>query len=448
MFRRIIYIIAFLVVGSVAVAQTREELEKNRDEIQKEIESITKALNEITKSKNTTLGQAALLQKKLNLRLQAIRNINKEIRVINDNMYLSALEINKLKRELDTLKQQYAKSVVYAYKNRSNYDFLNFIFSASNFNDALRRVAYLKSYRNYREQQAQNIVKTQAKIEEKIEALKLARLEKAEVLKTEDKLRSELAVEKKEQDQVVSKLRSRENELKKQINTKKAQDQKLKAAIAAAIKREAELARIEEQKRLKAIEDAKKAAAATAKNDAPAKNDAVARNDATAVTKTDAGTKADEKPTRVKSDFELTPAGVISSTNFENNKGSLPWPVDRGEVVYEMGTQELSGTGLKFENDGITIYTLLGTDVKAVFDGEVMRVLFLDGNSQVVMIKHGKYFTVYSGVTGATVSKGQTVKTGQVIGKVAANVDGVGELDFQVLMETRNQNPRLWLKKK
>ncbi len=77
----------------------------------------------------------------------------------------------KLKAELDTLKIQYAQSIVFAYKNRSSYDFLNFIFSANTFNDALRRIEYLKSYRAYREERAENIRNTQQLLQAKIDGL-------------------------------------------------------------------------------------------------------------------------------------------------------------------------------------------------------------------------------------------------------------------------------------
>ena len=106
---------------------------------------------------------------------------------LNDNIYLSQLEINKMKRILDTLKQEYAKSMVYAYKNRSNYDFFNFIFSANNFNDAIKRIAYLKSYRNYREMQAENIINTQAILEDSIAILSGTKKKKSIVLNEQDK---------------------------------------------------------------------------------------------------------------------------------------------------------------------------------------------------------------------------------------------------------------------
>ena len=91
------------------------------------------------------LGQLALLQRRLRLRESAMRNINQQIDLIQGEVNESWREIVKLKAELDTLKVQYAQSIVFAYKNRSSYDFLNFIFSATSFNDALRRFEYLEN---------------------------------------------------------------------------------------------------------------------------------------------------------------------------------------------------------------------------------------------------------------------------------------------------------------
>jgi len=144
-----------------APAQSRSELEKERAAIQKEIEDVKRSLDETHKNKRETLGQLALLQRRLKLRESAIRNINDQINVIQGDMNESWREILKLRRELDTLRTQYEQSIIFAYKNRSSYDFLNFIFSATSFNDAVRRVEYLKSYRAYREERAENIVQTQ-----------------------------------------------------------------------------------------------------------------------------------------------------------------------------------------------------------------------------------------------------------------------------------------------
>ena len=172
--------------------------------------------------KNTKAGllQLSMVQKKLRLREQAIGNINQQIGYIEGTIGKSKNEIGRLKVELDTLKQQYAKNIVYAYKNRSNYDFLNFIFSASSFNDALRRVQYLRAYRLYREEQASTIKNTQTLLHDKIAGLESSRKEKDVVLQKQEKQKEELEDEKKEKNEILSKLKAREKEISKEADVK------------------------------------------------------------------------------------------------------------------------------------------------------------------------------------------------------------------------------------
>ncbi|MEO9211171.1 MAG: hypothetical protein ABI208_08730, partial [Ginsengibacter sp.] len=155
MLRKLI-VLFILFLGSCSVfAQSKDKsaLQQERDQLKNEINETEKMLNSTRQNTKVNLGQLTLINKKLKLQTDVVSNINNEVRSLSDQIYLSQLEINKMQRVLDTLKIEYAKSMVYAYKNRSNYDFLNFIFSAHNFNDAIKRIAYLKSYRNYREKQ-------------------------------------------------------------------------------------------------------------------------------------------------------------------------------------------------------------------------------------------------------------------------------------------------------
>src|SRR5882762_7170428 len=218
--------LGILVSHAQGQTQSRSDLEKERAAIQKEIEDVKRSLDETHKNKRETLGQLALLQRRLRLRESAIQNINAQINVIQGDMNESWREILKLRRELDTLRIQYGESIVFAYKNRSSYDFLNFIFSANSFNDAVKRIEYLKSYRAYREERAENISHTQELLQGKIDGLKVSRLEKDEVLKKQNKERAILEDEKKEKDAVVTKLKSQEKELKKEMMAKQKQDQK------------------------------------------------------------------------------------------------------------------------------------------------------------------------------------------------------------------------------
>lgn len=155
----ILFLVCFITIFSFG--QSKEELQRKQQELLREISNLNKTLGDIRKSKKQSIGQLELVKRKIRAREELIYNINRDIRGLDNNIYLSTLEINKLRKELDTLKQEYAQSLLFAYKNRSNYDYLNFIFSAASFNDAVKRITYLKSYRQYREQQVANIEKTQ-----------------------------------------------------------------------------------------------------------------------------------------------------------------------------------------------------------------------------------------------------------------------------------------------
>ena len=427
----------FLTSFSQQPGQSKAELEKESAAIRKQIEDVKQSLDETKRNRKETLGQLSLLQRKLRLREAAIQNISAQVNLIQNDMNQSWRDILKLRKELDTLKIQYAQSVVYAYKNRSNYDFLNFIFSASNFNDAVKRVAYLKSYRAYREERADNIARTQVVLQSKIDGLKVKREEKDVVLKKQNSEKQVLEDEKREKDQFVSKLKSRERELQKDLTIKKRQDGKLQAALKAAINREIKLARDREaadEKKRVAEEKANNAKEANSNN---AENLAAKPNNITAPVK------------KKSSPLPLTPEGAIVSENFEKNKGRLPWPVEAGHISIPFGPYRVEGLNNLISNSpGITIETQVGIPVKVIFDGDVASVFNIEGSS-VVLVRHGKYFTSYSNLASVNVAKGDKVKTGQVIGKAGENTDGNGEIQLIILNDdNRNLSPEQWLRRK
>lgn len=423
----------------IGQTQNRSELEKQRAEIQEEIAAVKRSLDQTKKNRKASLGQLSLLQKRLKLREAAINNINRQIDFIQQDISKSRNDIVRLKKDIDTLKVQYQKSVVYAYKNRSNYDFLNFIFSASSFNDALKRVEYLKSYRSYREQQTNTILNTQELLQRKIGSLEQSRKQKDEVLEKQEKEKLELVEEKKEKDLVINKLKSREKELSKELSSKQKADNKLRASIKAAIDREIRIARqkaLAEEKRLKA-EAASIAATNKAANPTAEKTE----------TKTAEPAKTDVASTRKASVFDATPGGEIISDNFEKNRGKLPWPVEKGNIKIPYGTYAIAGTKLKGTNPGLTLETEQGSQVRSIFDGEVVSVFDVEGESN-VLIRHGKYFTTYGNLASSSVGKGQKIKAGEVVGRAGANNDGNGEIEFLLLLENKNLDPASWIRRK
>jgi murein hydrolase activator len=406
--------------------QTKADLEKERAAIQKEIEDVRQSLDETHKNKRETLGQLALLQRRLRLRESAIRNINAQIDVIQGDMNESWREIVKVKAELDTLKIQYAQSIVFAYKNRSSYDFLNFIFSATTFNDALRRVEYLKSYRAYREERAENIRNTQQLLQAKIDGLKLTRAEKDDALKRQSREKQTLEVERREKDAVVQQLQSHEKELKKEMATKQKQDKQLEGAITAAVRRA-----IREATKKNAEVSKAAAAAPVAKTPPPADASSGAPAGPVTLNTVKSGGKS-----VFTSDEDLHLSG-----DFLKNRGRLPWPIS-GTISMSFGRHEYI-KGVTHDNPGVTIDAHPGSVVKAVYDGEVENV-FNVSEVQAVMVRHGKYFTTYSNLSTVSVTKGEKIHMGQILGQV----DASGQLEFVVSDEKfNNYDPERWLKR-
>lgn len=414
-------LVTMLLSLSLFAQQSSDDLKKQQAEIQREINELKRSLESTRKNKKASIGQLALVQKKIRLREQSIRNINDQINAIQTTINQSRNEITQMRRELDTLKVQYEKSVVYAYKNRSNYDFLNFIFSAASFNDAMRRVEYLKTYRGYRQQQAENIALTQTALQQKIAGLEISRKQKDDVLQKQEKEKLVLVDERREKDDVVSKLKAREKEINKELTAKNRADKKLRDGIAAAVRRE--------------MEKARAAAAAAAK-----KEETTAKATAPTTTTT-------PKATRPKSVLETTPEGAIISADFEKNRGRLPWPVEKGNIKIHFGNYNIEGTNVKGNNPGLTIETDPGAAVKAIFDGEVVSIFDVEGSTN-VLIKHGKYFTTYGNLANSGVSKGQKINAGQVIGRASNNGDGNGEIEFVLMQESKTVNPEVWLKRR
>lgn len=461
---------------------SREDLERRKRELQKEIDDANDALRETKKSTKESLGQLRALRDKITLRTRLIENINGELGFINEDISNAARDVKTLQKDLDTLKVQYAQLVVYAYKNRSTYDMMNFIFSAQNFNDAIKRFQYLKQYREYRRRQADNILETEQQLTQKIGSLQSQRERRADALKTEEEQRKTLEDDKKEKDLVVNDLKGREKELMVGINQRKKEAQEISAAIRAVIRREIEDARrkaIEEAATRKKAEDdrraredaARKAAAAqaataraaaakaaaadrannTTANNKPDKPDVVVNTPTvTKPVEEDKPAAKPDKPARAENLLEATPEALALSESFEINQGKLPWPIDAGRIMIHFGKQQhIVVAKVEEEYDGIVLATTRNGRVKAVFNGDIAAVAVVPGAGYVVMIRHGQYFTNYVRLSSVSVKKGDKVKTGQTIGVSSFNDDdNAGEVELQIWKGTNKLDPERWLLRK
>jgi septal ring factor EnvC (AmiA/AmiB activator) len=445
--QRFIFLVLFLMTMAGASAQqSREELQKKEQELKKELSDLNRQLSETQKNKKLSLNELALIKRKVAKREELVRGINNQINELDNTIYLNELDIYRLRKELDTLKLKYAKSIVFAYKSRGSYEYLNFLFSARNFNDAVKRMAYLKSYRQNRETQAIAIAQSRVMLTQKVDVLNSNKKERLVTLTAQSEQLKVLQEDKKAQDKVVAQLKGQESVIAKQIKDKEKQRVRMQQAVMAIIKREIdEAARKDRIAKQKAIDDAKKNAAASGSKNNTSDN-SVKNNTAANSAKNNEPIVLAKAGSRPYSPFESTEEGRETSMHFEQNRGRLPWPVDRGNVFIEFGVSTVPGTKLKQNSDGIHIALPEGSAVKSIADGEVSYVGEVNGD-QVVMVRHGKYFTVYQQLSSASVSVGKEVKAGSMLGRSGKSIDGEGSIIFTINNERGVPlNPDQWLR--
>ena len=344
---RVIFSFALFYFFSTTVfAQTRADLEKQRQQLKDEIDNAQKLLGNVKAETKQTLTTISIFNTKANLQEKVMKNITQDLNILDNNIYGIQKDLNKYDRLLDTLKLEYSKSMVYAYKNRGNYEFLNFIFSADNFNDAVKRIAYLKSYRTFREMQGQNIIRTQELRRKKLEELGVTKQSKNSALDVQAVELKKIEEQKAVQDKIAEQLKRKGSELNASIaaNQKRVAriNAEIKAAIAKAIKAEREkerLAKIASDK-IKADLAAEKARLDKIRRADEIKN-AKANSTTGKATEPIAKTTVKE-PKTVKivtapESRDLNSESVALNSSFERNKGNLPWPVDNGGVLNHYG---------------------------------------------------------------------------------------------------------------
>jgi septal ring factor EnvC (AmiA/AmiB activator) len=439
---------------SDAQQPSRDDLQKKEQDLRKELAELNNMLVQTQKNKKLSLNQLAIIKKKINQREDLVNTINKQVHQLDETIFNNERDIYRLGKELDTLKIKYAKSIVFAYKNRSNYEYLNFLFSSGDFNDAIKRITYLKSYRESRETQANTINKSEALLKDKTISLSINKKEMSKTLSKQSEQLKDLQADKAEQDQVVAQLKTKEREIGNQIREKEKQRQKMQSAMLAIIRRETDEAnRRAAAAKAKALEDSKKKESSPAPKTNDNASSSTAANTPAPNTRPKLGNEtvtgvvsANGASDRAYSPLESTPEGRVTSIKFENNKGRLPWPVDAGIVTIHFGTETIPGTKLVRKSDGIEIALPPGSSIKSVADGIVSYVGDI-GGEQVVFIKHGKYFTSYSHLNSINVSKDEEVKAGTLLGKSGNGVDGEGAVLFMVNNEKGTPlNPEAWLK--
>jgi septal ring factor EnvC (AmiA/AmiB activator) len=396
----------FMVIASPRLygQDKKTQLQQKKAKIEEEINYTNKLLNETKKNKQVSLNQLVLLNKQIGKRQELISAISGEIGTLDKMIGETNDTIIRLTQTIKRLKEEYARMIYFASKNRNAYSRLMFIFSARDFNQAYQRLKYFQQYSSYRKNQVRVIQENQALLNEKIGLLQKQKSYKLSLKKSEETEKQKLTREKNEQDRTIKNLSQKEKELLKKLRESEKAARKLQKAIEDLIAAELR----------KATEAAKKS-----------------------------GTKP--KP---ENKFGLTPAELQLSSNFAGNKGRLPWPTERGVISSTFGEHPHPVLkGIKTKNNGIDITTSNGESARAVFDGDVTSTMTLPNYNNVVIIRHGEFLTVYSNLDQLFVKKGDKVKIKQKIGNIQADDSGKTRLHFELWQGKNIQNPESWILK-
>jgi septal ring factor EnvC (AmiA/AmiB activator) len=414
--RFLIVFIWLLTLPVVAQEDAQQKLEARKEQLQKELaEMRNKYQNERVKEKSV-LKEINKIEEQIKVSANLINTISKQTRLLSDDIYLTQLEINKLNRELQVMKEDYAKMIVKSYKSRSDQSKIMFILSSNSFLQAYKRIQYMKQYAGYRKMQAEEIKQKQVKLNRSVQHLEGKKKEKEVVLQESTKAKQEHEKIKQEKEKVAKSIQKDKKKYAAEIEKMKKEqrdiDRKIKKMIAEAI------------------------AAANKKN--------------AEKTKTNTGTKSgtNTKPVAVSSTkIELTPEGKVESDNFKANKGRLPWPVEKGAIYIPYGnSKHPEFSNLDVHNSGIDIKTESGMMARSVFAGEVSGIQVSQSTgTYTVMVRHGDFFTTYSNLSSVSVNQGQKVGIKQTLGKIKTNFAGLTVMKFTLSQNITTLNPNSWI---
>lgn len=379
-----------LLLATTASGQDVSKQNERKRQIEEEISFIDNQLKSIAGKQKATTEQLSLIRKRVTNRQTLIRDLDQKIAIVNDEMTTKQREINRLQKELDTLKIYYEKLIYNTYKNRDTRVWFMYLLSSESIGQGYRRFSYLKSLAGEVNTQADKMREKQEELQAEREKLAMIKAQ-AQVAKAE-----------------------REEEYRKLVAEEKQSQEDMKR-----------LARSEKQYR----------------NELAAKRKEIARLDQEIRSLLKATVSTKNKKDQTKVDVAL-------SGQFAQNKGKLPWPVKQGVVSERFGVHNHPVyKNLKLpDNPGISFSTTKGADVFCVFDGEVRKVFFMPGYSQCVLVQHGDYFTLYCKLSKISVKNGQKVKTGEKLGSL--EIDGnTSSLHFQLWKGTDKQDPEKWLRK-
>jgi murein hydrolase activator len=390
-------ILLFATVESAG--QSLKDLQKQKESTAAEIEYIDSLLKETNTNAKSSLNRLAILEKQIRLQGQLIENMNVEIDFLDQAIYLSSHKVDSLSAELQAVKNKYASMIRYAKRNQNSNNQLFFLLSSDDFNQAYKRFTYLRQYADYRRKQAERIVEVKNSLNRQIIDFNNRKEEKQNLLASKIKQTKRIEKQKAQQKEYYSELQQKEKDLRKKLDNQRKIEASLQKAIERAI-----------------AEEAKKA-----------------------------GRKSPAGPGMV-----LTNEEKALSADFSDNKGRFPWPVRQGVITDRFG--EHPHPVLKYvmvRNAGIDITTQSNEKARAIFKGEVSKVVAISGGNLAVIVRHGNYLTVYSNLSEVYVKAGQKIDIKQEIGRIFTDKDDDNKtvLKFQLWRESIKLDPEEWIQR-
>ncbi len=400
----IFFIITFC-LSSLVYAQSKNEKEKlqqKKSKIEKEIKYTNKLLEETKKNKKLSLNRLVILNNKISKRQELISTIGTELQGIDSQIEINSLSIKRSSQELKDLKDEYAKMIYYAYKNRNYYNRIIFVFASKSFNQAFQRIKYFQQYSSYRKTQAKLIQSAQQQLNSKISILNDQKKQKLSLLQSHEREKIQLSTEKEEQNQSIKQLSQKERKLLATLRENEKAARQLQTAIQNLIAEEIRKSNVNAKK------TGKKTSSTT---------------------------------------LTYTHDEIALSNTFSANKGRLPWPSEKGIISSSYGEHNHPVLkGIKTKNNGVNITTNAGSHARAIFEGTVTSILSIPNFNHVVILKHGEFLTVYSNLSEVYVKKGEKVSTKQALGVVNTdNETSKTELHFEIWKGKTTQDPAQWI---
>jgi septal ring factor EnvC (AmiA/AmiB activator) len=393
--RAISVLFVLTLITAFSYGQSKEELQLQKQKAYDDLKLTKELMEKTSAQRSSTVKQLRLLQNGINARARLISTLEGEVILLNNQIRDTEKEMGLLSQENKKNKEEYARLIYYAYRNHTDYEKLMYLLAGATISQSYQRYKYLKYISEYRVQKADEIEAYMEELDRKKRQLNELKNEKQRALEEKESEQGNLLVQRSRETELVNNLNKREAQLREELKEKERIARELEARIREVIE--------EEARRLNS--------------------------------------------SNIYS--ALTPEQELVGSDFRKNKGKLPWPVEKGIITAGFGNQEVPGLrGSSVQNNGVDFTSAAGTEVRAVFEGEVTKVFAILGANYTVLIRHGEFLSVYQNLVNVRVKTGDKVLTKERLGEAFTDEsENVASVHFEVWQERNILNPEDWISK-